>query len=694
MVGLLRVLKDIARTPGPWDGASVSFSFSSTTVDELNGSLPIEAVKWEQQELKAELYQSLFAALAEHGDLPPGEPPLSTDPIEPAALPSGYFYSNGSIYSPSIYSDHDDIVEEHTIEEHIIEKPIAEEPRYAKNVTFKDYAHLVENLCGLPMDQASSSISIKDSSIQDISIHETVSIKETTSVKDSISIKDGASAVQSSTAAPRRGLFRFIREKSARAINAVKTAICPRRDKPYDDWPISDATKSTIQPRKASDATASSEETKGSAATVHHWSSKHVKHPIQTTSSSESLSHPQPSFIFVPTNYAPPVISCLPEYGLPHRLFSDLGLQGRQKTAFIAYNDLAREYGFYILCPPEYDPINFQMFIRLRPSRRELVLRKVRSLGTHLRPCSPNRRVQNLRHMRTFANLSLKYYKMDSLKGKDLVTMGRLCGYGSLKLPGDFAPAVMRLPAPIVSLVSYLVTHGPKARNIFEEPGDIVVAARIYDHLANRILVHEDETTATDNITVRRSLNFSSEVFGVHSDDEDFLRGRFHVLAVAWAFKYLLMGIPGGILGAPRLYSTLIDISHQTFPDEANVLERGLNGALPEVSPTKARAISLAILALTNDIQLDFICAIFGLCSFLDHETRTMLDFYRLKNLPPVNRACLLNRKRILLTFTPLLCEETKDITDDDYGCEAFWVMSMMLDYWRVVSHQLRDADV
>lgn len=111
-------------------------------------------------------------------------------------------------------------------------------------------------------------------------------------------------------------------------------------------------------------------------------------------------------------------------------------------------------FGRYLLS------IDFQMFIRLRPSKRELILRKVRSLGSHIRPRSPNRRVQNLRRMRTLANLSLKYYKMDSLKGKDLATMGRLCGYGSLKLPGDCAPAVMRLPAPIVSLISYLVTHG------------------------------------------------------------------------------------------------------------------------------------------------------------------------------------------------------------------------------------------
>ena len=37
---------------------------------------------------------------------------------------------------------------------------------------------------------------------------------------------------------------------------------------------------------------------------------------------------------------------------------------------------------------------------------------------------------------------------MDSLRGKDLATIGRLCGYGSLELPGDFAPAVLDTKYP------------------------------------------------------------------------------------------------------------------------------------------------------------------------------------------------------------------------------------------------------
>lgn len=85
MVGLLRVLKDIARTPSPFDGASASFSCSSTTVDELTYSLPTKAVQWEQRESRQELYQSLWAAMAEHGDIPPGEPEPSAEAVR---LPS------------------------------------------------------------------------------------------------------------------------------------------------------------------------------------------------------------------------------------------------------------------------------------------------------------------------------------------------------------------------------------------------------------------------------------------------------------------------------------------------------------------------------------------------------------------------------------------------------------------------------
>lgn len=185
-----------------------------------------------------------------------------------------------------------------------------------------------------------------------------------------------------------------------------------------------------------------------------------------------------------------------------------------------------------------------------------------------------------------------------------------------------------------------------------------------------------------------------AKVLKLYQFEEKNNRGRFHVLPVAWAFKYFLRGIPGGILGSPRLYHTLVDISYRTFPDEPIIPQSGHNGSLPVVSPTRTRAIALATLALTNDMQFDFLTAVFGLCSLLDYETTQLLDFYRAKKVPPINRATLLSRERIIEVFAPLLAEETKDVGPEDAGCEAYVVMEMMLDYWRPVSRQLQASDI
>lgn len=103
---------------------------------------------------------------------------------------------------------------------------------------------------------------------------------------------------------------------------------------------------------------------------------------------------------------------------------------------------------------------DFQQFIRPKLSKREIILRKVESVRSFLRPRSPIRNTPTLRRVRTITRLSQKYHTMDSLKGKTLETLGRLGGFSNLTLPGGFAPAVMRLPALVVSMVSYLRNHG------------------------------------------------------------------------------------------------------------------------------------------------------------------------------------------------------------------------------------------
>lgn len=67
-------------------------------------------------------------------------------------------------------------------------------------------------------------------------------------------------------------------------------------------------------------------------------------------------------------------------------------------------------------------------------------------------------------------------------------------------------------------------------------------------------------------------------------------------LIVAWTLKALLEGLPGGILGSTRLYEAL----------------RSIYFSETDTSP-RVRLISLAIIALTSEMQCALICAIFGL---------------------------------------------------------------------------------
>lgn len=235
-----------------------------------------------------------------------------------------------------------------------------------------------------------------------------------------------------------------------------------------------------------------------------------------------------------------------------------------------------------------------------------------------------------------------------------------------------------------------LIVVGPKSRNVFFEPGDLTVAARVYDHFASQVLSVEKEEMV--DMTMRKS-DFPSEALG--PGEESFLRGRFHVLPVAWAFKQVLAGIPGGILGSPRLYLTLVDLSTRIFPDEPPELPAGYSyWAMPAMSQTRVRAIALAILALTSDMQLDLICAVFGLCSLLDYATSQLMEEFQASNVPMEAWAAgLLTRRRIVQAFAPLLAGDLVKVEANDFESEAFFVMSVVMVNWRAVSRQLRAFD-
>lgn len=207
------------------------------------------------------------------------------------------------------------------------------------------------------------------------------------------------------------------------------------------------------------------------------------------------------------------------------------------------------------------------------------------------------------------------------------------------------------------------VPAAPGTSELFVEPGDVKAATTLYDHFASQVLSAEKEEA---------QIALTMRVIAMPHPETDNPAGT--VLSVGWTFKALLAGLPDGILGSVRLFETLKSIYYA----ETSV-------------PIRTRFITLAIVALTNEMQCALICTVFGLLiSLLEQE-------------PPgsgkgVRRvASLTEADRLARVFGPLLLGARKDggsaaeQNTVEKEIEEQRVAGMLLQYWRSVSQQLRD---
>lgn len=153
------------------------------------------------------------------------------------------------------------------------------------------------------------------------------------------------------------------------------------------------------------------------------------------------------------------------------------------------------------------------------------------------------------------------------------------------------------------------------------------------------------------------------------------------VLSVGWVFKQLLAGLPGGILGSPRLYQVLSAI-YLANPSD----------------PALTRLITLAIMALTSEMQCALICAVFGLFTSLLQEAevhqlqQTSSHQSGTSGRPVANT---LNPDGLARVFGPVLISghdrERATQHDVEQEVEEQRVVGLLLANWRSVSRQLRD---
>ncbi|RAK99504.1 uncharacterized protein BO80DRAFT_359265 [Aspergillus ibericus CBS 121593] len=331
------------------------------------------------------------------------------------------------------------------------------------------------------------------------------------------------------------------------------------------------------------------------------------------------------------------------------------------------------------------------------PKRWDRFYGRIRTMRSTLQLGSSDApRKRTLRRMRTFASVSRRSYEMTSLKGKPLGHLARLGGYNLLALPADFAPTKLRLPVCFVAIITYLGCFAPTVRNVFIDPGNPKIATRTYDYFANQVLSVEKQHDQIQ-MTIGSSAMPLDVVDPLHHDGDS--GDTVQVLSVAWTFKALLAGLPGGILGSARLYQVLVQICHGHIMDEPIERRRSCYGGLSPRGYVKIKAISLAILALSDSMQLNLICGVFGLSALLLHETQRLIELERQGYRGSVCRASvgsgLLNLDRLSGVLAPLLMERAGEEHDDTFGAiereiESQRVAAMLIRSWRGVSRQLR----
>ncbi|KAE8144303.1 hypothetical protein BDV25DRAFT_145757 [Aspergillus avenaceus] len=367
-----------------------------------------------------------------------------------------------------------------------------------------------------------------------------------------------------------------------------------------------------------------------------------------------------------------------------------------KRTAAVAFNELAIKVQLDPLALCQYDGNGddhdrtvstgkpFSAGEDEPTRRRDKVLGRIRTVrsGLHIKPSPAASPKRALRRMKTFAGLSPRAYEMKALRGRTLENLARLGGHSFLDLPVDFAPATLRLPTCFVATISYLKCFAFGVPGVFADIGSPKMAARIYQYFTSQVFSAEKECTGVE-VTVRNGempLDLV-EILGQRASHKVSLQ----VLSVAGVLKALLAGLPGGILGSVQLYRVLVNICYGRVMERNDRSECAENATSQD--NTRIRAIGLAILALASPMRVNLICAVIGLCTMLVYDAERAIELDVVSGL--------LTMDRLGSAFGPLLTEgQTSDEQDTfcaiEREIENQRVMSMLIDSWRGVSHQLR----
>ncbi|KAJ5279560.1 hypothetical protein N7478_004932 [Penicillium angulare] len=211
------------------------------------------------------------------------------------------------------------------------------------------------------------------------------------------------------------------------------------------------------------------------------------------------------------------------------------------------------------------------------------------------------------------------------------------------------------------------VPAAPHSASLFVEPGDMKAATRLYNHFASQVLLAERDA---------HRIAMTMRVIAIpHIDTES---SSMAVLSVGWVFVELLAGLPNGILGSVHLYRVV----HRIF-------------LAATANPGRVRLITLAIMALTSEMECAMICAVCGFLTGLLQATGRVREGPTQPQTPgnPVRPvASSLQPDGLARVFGPLLIGRRRNRSAQrpvEQEIEEERIMLFLLENWLGICRQL-----
>ncbi|EFR04648.1 hypothetical protein MGYG_07653 [Nannizzia gypsea CBS 118893] len=282
--------------------------------------------------------------------------------------------------------------------------------------------------------------------------------------------------------------------------------------------------------------------------------------------------------------------------------------------SLLKFNGSARYYGLDVIISKEVSPLPGAE--NNQPARQSSLLNRLRKVKSNLAVKRKDTNRHGLRRIKTMANLNT-HAEYGTLEGRTVEDLARLGGESTLIFPGEYEPGVLRLPTCIAAPVNFLLQHGTSAPYGYGSACDESVVSALYSHYARQI-VRAERSKDTITRTTRSIRLPSGYVYKCART-----KGDAHVQDISTVLRHFLCELPGGILRSSSLYQALVQIHDKSFLEAKELRDPGRKEYIKGIATplaAKVRMVSLALLALTTDMQLEVICAIFGLLALTADE--------------------------------------------------------------------------